>query len=49
LEDEFAFYYENLNVAGTRDLVDELVTVVEHHQPLPDSGRGVGDDLGLAD
>jgi len=49
LEDEFAFYYNSLNVAGSRELVDELVTVVEYHKPMPDDGRGVGDDLGLAD
>ncbi len=49
LEQKFEFFYKILNVADTRDLIDELVTVVEYHMPAPKSARGVGDDLGLAD
>ncbi len=49
LEQEFAFYFEKLNVTDTRDLIDELVTVVEFHQPAPKSARVAADDLGLAD
>jgi hypothetical protein len=49
LENQFAFFYQKLNIVDTRDLVDELVTVVEYHQPAPKSPRGVGDDLGLSD
>lgn len=49
LEDEFRFFYEKLNVVNTKELVDRLVTLVEHHQPMPDGARMVGDDMGLAD
>jgi hypothetical protein len=49
LEDKFTFFFEKLNVGATRDLVDELVTPVEFHQPLPKLARAAGDDLGLAD
>ncbi len=49
LEQQFEFFYQKLNVVETKELVDELVTVVEYHQPAPKGGRGVGDDLGLAD
>jgi hypothetical protein len=49
LEEKFAFFFEKLNVAGSRDLVDELVTPVEFHQPMPKLVRAAGDDLGLAD
>ncbi|RME53491.1 MAG: aldolase, partial [Caldilineae bacterium] len=49
LEDQFRFFYEKLNVVDTRDLVDELVTTIEYHQPMPESARAAGDDLGLAD
>lgn len=49
LEEQFAFFYDKLNVVDTKDLVDELVTVVEYHQPTPKSARGIGDDLGLSD
>ncbi len=49
LEDKFEFFYRKLNVVETRQLVDELVTVVEYHQPAPKSARGIGDDLGLSD
>ncbi|MCC6457001.1 MAG: class II fructose-bisphosphate aldolase [Caldilineaceae bacterium] len=49
LEDKFAFFFEKLNVGGTRELVDRLVTPVEHHQPMPKLARAAGDDLGLAD
>src|SRR5690606_33714051 len=45
LEDKFSFCFEELNVAGTRDLVDELVRPVEFHQPLPRQARAAGDDL----
>jgi len=49
MEDRFAFFYEKLNVADTRALVDKLVTPTEVHKPLPKSARTGGDDLGLAD
>jgi hypothetical protein len=49
LEEKFAFFYEKLNVVGTRDLVDQIVTPVEYHQPVPKLARAAGDDLGLAD
>lgn len=49
LEDQFEFFYKQLNIVDTKDLVDQLVTVVEYHQPAPKSARGTGDDLGLAD
>jgi fructose/tagatose bisphosphate aldolase len=49
LEEEFRFFYEKLNVVGTRDLIDRLVTPVEVHKPMPRSARAGGDDLGLAD
>jgi hypothetical protein len=49
LEDQFAFFYNQLNVVNTRDLIDSLVTPVEYHQPAPKSSRGIGDDLGLSD
>lgn len=49
LEEKFAFFFEKLNIANTRELVDKLVTPVEFHQPLPKSVRTAGDDLGLAD
>jgi fructose/tagatose bisphosphate aldolase len=49
LEEEFRFFYEKLNVVGTRDLIDHLVTPVEVHKPMPRSARAGGDDLGLAD
>ena len=49
LEDKFSFFFEKLNVAGSRELVDELVTPVEFHQPMPKLARAAGDDLGLAD
>ena len=49
LEEQFGFFYKQLNVGDTRDLVDEIVTVVEFHQPKPASSRAVGDDLGLSD
>ena len=49
LEDEFSFFYDQLNVTGSRELIDSLVTNVEYHKPMPKSARGVGDDLGLAD
>jgi fructose/tagatose bisphosphate aldolase len=49
LEKQFEFFYTKLNVTDTRELIDELVTVVEYHQPAPKSARGVGDDLGLSD
>lgn len=49
LEEEFRFFYEKLNVTNTKELVDGLVTLVEHHQPMPEGGRMIGDDMGLAD
>jgi hypothetical protein len=49
LEEKFAFFFEKLNVNGTRELIDELVTPVEFHQPIPKLARAAGDDLGLAD
>ncbi|MEM7538030.1 MAG: class II fructose-bisphosphate aldolase [Chloroflexota bacterium] len=49
LEQEFTFYYDNLGVSGTRELVDDIVTVVEVHKSMPGNDRGVGDDMGLAD
>lgn len=49
LEEEFRFFYEKLNVVGTRDLIDRTVTPVEVHKPMPRSARAGGDDLGLAD
>lgn len=49
LEDQFVFFYKQLNVTDTVDLVEKLTTVVEYHQPVPSSGRAVGDDLGLSD
>ena len=39
LEDQFALFYQKLNVTDTRDLIDRLVTVVEYHQPKPASVR----------
>jgi fructose/tagatose bisphosphate aldolase len=49
LQDKFSFFFDKLNVKGTRDLVDELVPPVEFHQPVPKLARAAGDDLGLAD
>jgi hypothetical protein len=49
LEDKFSFFFEKLNIDGTRELVDRLVTPVEHHRPVPKLVRAAGDDLGLAD
>ena len=49
VEDHYAFFYEKLNVAGTRRLVDQIVTPVAHHKPMPVLARGAGDDEGLAD
>lgn len=49
LEDKFSFFFEKLNVDGSRDLIDQIVTPVEHHKPVPKLARAAGDDLGLAD
>ncbi len=49
LEEEFAFFYDQLNVTDTRQLIDDTVTVIEFHQEMPAVARGVGDDMGLAD
>ena len=49
VEEHYAFFYEKLNVAGTRELVDGIVTPVAHHRPMPVLARGAGDDQGLAD
>jgi fructose/tagatose bisphosphate aldolase len=49
LEEEFAFFYDQLNVTDTRKLIDDTVTAIEFHQERPAAARGVGDDMGLAD
>lgn len=49
VEDHYAYFYEKLNVAGTRPLVDQVVTPVAHHKPMPILARGAGHDGGLAD
>ena len=49
VEDHYAFFYKKLNVAGTRQLVDQIVTADAHHRPMPIPGRAAGDDEGLAD
>ncbi len=49
LEETFAFFYDQLNVVNTRELVERFVTPPEYHQPMPEGARAVGDDLGLAD
>ena len=49
LEETFAFFYDQLNVVNTRELVERFVTPPEYHQSMPESARAVGDDLGLAD
>ncbi|MCX6046336.1 MAG: class II fructose-bisphosphate aldolase [Chloroflexi bacterium] len=49
MEDQFKFFFEKLNVVNTRSLIDEIVKPVEVHKPMPQSSRGAGDDLGLAD
>ncbi len=49
LEQKFEFFYERLNVTETRELIDSIVTPVEHHKPMPQLSRLAGDDLGLAD
>ena len=49
VEEHYAFFYEKLNVVGTRELVDGIVTPVAHHRPMPVLARGAGDDQGLAD
>ena len=49
LEDEFAFFYNQLNIVDSRELIDRIVTPVEYHKPMPAAERGVGDDMGLAD
>ena len=49
VEDHYAFFYKKLNVAGTRQMVDRIVTPVAHHKPMPTLARGAGDDEGLAD
>ncbi|MDE0197599.1 MAG: class II fructose-bisphosphate aldolase [Caldilineaceae bacterium] len=49
VEEHYAFFYEKLNVVGTRELVDGIVTPVVHHRPMPVLARGAGDDQGLAD
>jgi fructose/tagatose bisphosphate aldolase len=49
LENEFRFFFEKLNVVGTKALIDRLVPPVEYHQPMPASARMIGDDMGLAD
>ncbi|MBI1297351.1 aldolase [bacterium] len=49
LESHYRFFYDKLNAAGTKDLVDQFVKPVESHKPMPTFGRGAGDDQGLAD
>jgi fructose/tagatose bisphosphate aldolase len=49
LEDEFAFFFNQLNVTDSQELVNSFVTPIEYHQPMPENLRGVGDDMGLAD
>ncbi len=49
LEDQFVFFYNQLNAANTADIVAKTVTPVEYHKPHPVSAKGAGDDLGLAD
>lgn len=49
VEEHYAYFYEKLNVVGTRQLVDGIVSPVSHHRPMPVLGRGAGDDQGLAD
>ena len=49
LEAQFKFFYEKLNIGDTRSLIDGIVKPVEYHQPMPESARTAGDDLGLAD
>ncbi len=49
LEQQFAFFYSQLNVEHTRELVERFVTPPEFHRPMPEAGRAVADDLGLAD
>jgi fructose/tagatose bisphosphate aldolase len=49
LESHYRFFYDKLNAAGTKDLVDQFVKPVEYHKPMPTFSRGAGDDQGLAD
>ena len=49
LEKQFRFFYEKLNVVNTSELVAQIVSPVEYHQPIPASARVAGDDMGLAD
>ncbi len=49
LEDLFAFFYNKLNAAGSREVVDTFVKPVEYHKPMPTFDRGTGEDQGLAD
>jgi len=49
MEGQFQFFFDKLNVVETRDLIDQTVTPVAVHKPMPKSARGLGDDLGLAD
>jgi len=49
LEDQFVFFYNQLNAINTADIVAKTVTAVEVHKPRPVSAKGAGDDLGLAD
>ena len=49
LEDQFVFFYSQLNATNTADIVAKTVTPVEVHKPRPVSTKGAGDDLGLAD
>ncbi|MBP7962481.1 MAG: class II fructose-bisphosphate aldolase [Caldilineaceae bacterium] len=49
LEDQFVFFYNQLNATNTADIVAKTITPVEIHKPRPVSTKGAGDDLGLAD
>ncbi|MEZ4868624.1 MAG: class II fructose-bisphosphate aldolase [Caldilineaceae bacterium] len=49
LEDKFRFFYEKLNVTDSQKLIEQIVTPVEFHKPMPQAARTAGDDLGLAD
>ncbi len=38
LEEKFQFFFDKLNVSGTRELIDQIVKPVEYHQPVPKVG-----------
>lgn len=49
LEEKFEFFFNKLNVTDTTELVADIVKPVEYHQPMPEVGRMVAEDMGLAD